>query len=87
MGGAAPDGILRRLVPFFGGRRERERERELLIAESAERESLCEMSAAWTEDGGEGPGARAAARGRKRRRSWLLLSYLVTSVCILLATL
>lgn len=66
---------------------ERERERELLIAESAERESLCEMSAAWTEDGGEGPGARAAARGRKRRRSWLLLSYLVTSVCILLATL
>ena len=45
---------------------ESERERELLIAESAERESLFEMSAAWTEDGGEGPGARGQGPGLPR---------------------
>ena len=72
-----PDGILRRLVPFFGGRRERER--ELLIAESAERESLCEMSAAWTEDGGEGPGARGqGCRAREEAQAQLVITLVLS---------
>lgn len=58
---------------------ERERERELLIAESAERESLCEMSAAWTEDGGEGPGARGqGCRAREEAQAQLVITLVLS---------